>query len=122
MQDFGILSSVFDLVTFYLFYHIVKTTESQFQTAWFLESLTTQTLVIHFIRTHHTPFIQSTASKPVLLSTSLCVVVGWIIPYSPLARYFKMEGLPMPMVMSILVLVVAYLILVEFTKRIFYKR
>lgn len=122
MITFGILSSVFDLLTFYLFYRVYQTTESQFQTAWFLESLTTQTLVIHFIRTHQVPFLQSTASKPVIISTSLCVVAGWIIPYSPLAAYFGMQALSLPMVLSILGLVVVYLVIVEYTKRIFYRR
>lgn len=121
MITFGILSSVFDLITFYIFYSVFKASESQFQTAWFLESLTTQTLVIHFIRTHQTPFIQSTASRPVLISTTLCVIAGWVIPYSPLHLFFKMEPLPVHMVLPIVGLVLAYLILVEFTKRIFYK-
>ena len=122
MITFGILSSLFDLLTFFIFYHVFRATESQFQTAWFLESLTTQTLVIHFIRTHQLPFIQSTASKPVLISTTLCVAAGWIIPYSPLSGYFKMQALPLEMVLPILGLVVAYLILVEFTKRLFYRK
>jgi P-type Mg2+ transporter len=122
MITFGILSSVFDLITFYIYYHVFKVTETQFQTAWFLESLTTQTLVIHFIRTHQIPFFQSTASKPVLISTTLCVIVGWFIPYSPLHHYFKMEPLTWNMVAPILGLVVAYLILVQFVKGIFYKR
>lgn len=121
MITFGILSSLFDLLTFYIFYYVFKATEPQFQTAWFLESLTTQTLVIHFIRTHKIPFLQSTASKPVIISTTLCVLAGWIIPYSPLHTYFKMEALPPGMVLPILGLVVTYLILVEFTKRIFYR-
>ncbi len=122
MITFGIVSSVFDLITFYLFYHVFHTTESQFQTAWFLESLTTQTLVIHLIRTQKIPFIQSTASRSVIISTLLCVVIGWWVPYSPFHHYFKLSPLPAEMVLSILGLVVAYLVIVEFVKRIFYKR
>lgn len=121
MVTFGILSSVFDLLTFYIFLKIFTASESQFQTAWFLESLTTQTLVIHFIRTHQIPFVQSTASRPVLISTSLCVFIAWIIPYSPVGEFFKLSALPLSMVLPILGLVVTYLILVEATKRIFYK-
>ena len=122
MITFGIISSVFDLITFYLFYHVFHTTESQFQTAWFLESLTTQTLVIHLIRTQKIPFLQSTASKPVIISTLLCVVIGWWVPYSPFHEYFKLTPLPMQMVLSIAVLVVLYLAIVEVAKRIFYRR
>src|SRR5271168_3777343 len=93
MVTFGIISSVFDMITFYLFYNVFKTTESQFQTAWFLESLTTQTLVIHFIRTKKMPFLQSTASKAVIISTIICVMLGWLVVYSPLHHYFKFTPL-----------------------------
>lgn len=122
MITFGIISSVFDLITFYLFYKVFHTTESQFQTAWFLESLTTQTLVIHFIRTEKIPFIQSTASRPVIMSTLLCVALAWGIPYLPLHEYFKLEPLPLEMLLPIVLLVVFYLVIVEFVKRIFYRR
>jgi P-type Mg2+ transporter len=121
MITFGIISSVFDLITFYLFYHVFKTTEAQFQTAWFLESLTTQTLVIHIIRTQKIPFFQSTASKSVIISTVLCILLGWLVVYTPLHHYFKFAPLPTQMVLPILVLVAIYLIIVEFAKRIFYK-
>ena len=122
MITFGIISSVFDLITFYIFLQVFHASESQFQTAWFLESLTTQTLVIHFIRTQKIPFFQSTASKPVIISTLLCVALGWLVPYTPLHLYFKMTPLPLHMVLPILGLVMAYLVIVEFVKRIFYKR
>jgi P-type Mg2+ transporter len=122
MITFGIISSVFDLITFYLFYHIFNTTESQFQTAWFLESLTTQTLVIHVIRTHKIPFFQSIASRPVIVSTIVCVLLGWLVVYTPLHHYFKFSPLPWDMVLPILLLVFIYLLIVEFAKRLFYKR
>ncbi|MBY0433593.1 MAG: magnesium-translocating P-type ATPase [Cyclobacteriaceae bacterium] len=122
MVTFGIISSVFDLITFYLFYHVFKTTEAQFQTAWFLESLTTQTLVIHVIRTQKVPFVQSMASRAVLISTIACVLLGWLMVYTPLHHYFNFAPLPWEMVLPILSLVVIYLILVEFAKRIFYKK
>jgi P-type Mg2+ transporter len=121
MIVFGIISSVFDLITFYIFFIYFGARESQFQTAWFLESLTTQTLVIFFIRTRKIPFIQSTASVPVMVSAMLCILLAWIIPFSPVRYYLKMTALPASMLIVIGALVLCYLLIVEFVKRIFYR-
>ncbi|KAJ7292285.1 hypothetical protein O6H91_Y288600 [Diphasiastrum complanatum] len=90
----GPISSVFDITTFNLmwFYYGIRTVERQavFQTAWFLEGLLTQTLVIHMLRTKKIPFIQATASMPVLLTTLAIVGIGLAIPYTPLGKTEKM--------------------------------
>ena len=56
-----------------------------FQTAWFVESLMTQTLIIHVIRTNRIPFIQSRASLPLTITTLSIMILGSWLPYSPLA-------------------------------------
>jgi Mg2+-importing ATPase len=121
MLFIGPISSIFDFSTFFLFYYGFKVGESTFQTAWFLESLMTQVLVIHFIRTKKIPFLQSRPSWQLMLSTFSAVVIGWIIPFTPVGNFFGLVPLPPFMLLAIVGIVIVYLFLVEIGKRIFYK-
>src|SRR4029079_13659511 len=67
---------------------------SLFQTGWFVESLLTQTLIIHIIRTNRIPFLQSRASWPLLVMSALIMAIGIAIPYSPLGDYLGFTPLP----------------------------
>ncbi|MDO9399075.1 MAG: magnesium-translocating P-type ATPase [bacterium] len=122
MYTFGPISSVFDFLTFFLLFFVFKLSESAFQTGWFLESLATQTLVIHIIRTKQIPFLQSRASKWLVLSTFTAVAVGWLIPYTSLGKFFKFSPLSINVLLSIAGVVIVYLFIVEIAKRIFYKQ
>ena len=122
MYSFGPISSLFDILTFVLMFYFFRANASVFQTAWFIESLATQTLVIHFIRTRHLPFFQSTASRWLLVSTFSAVAFGWIIPYTPIGAFFQFSPLPPKILFSIFGLVVVYLLLVEIAKRFFYRQ
>lgn len=122
MLIFGPISSVFDFASFFLLFSVFHLSASAFQTGWFLESLATQTLVIHIIRTRQIPFLQSNASKFLTLGTLGAVAVGWILPYTPLAKVFQFTPLPAKVMMAMTGLVVLYLIIVEITKRIYYRR
>jgi Mg2+-importing ATPase len=131
MYLFGPISSCFDFLTFGFLYFMLKDVvhvaptdalfAQLFQTGWFLESLATQTLVIHVIRTRKIPFIQSRANGAVIASTSLCVVVGWILPYTPVGRYFGFTPLPLLVLLSLAMIVGIYLCVVEIAKRYFYR-
>ncbi|PKL72535.1 magnesium-translocating P-type ATPase [Candidatus Kuenenbacteria bacterium HGW-Kuenenbacteria-1] len=122
MYAFGPISSIFDFLTFFLLFFVFKLGESAFQTGWFLESLTTQILVIHIIRTKQIPFLQSRASKWLIFSTFMAIAIGWAIPYTLLGKFFKFSPLPLNILFVIIGLVIFYLILVEIVKRIFYKQ
>lgn len=122
MYVFGPISSIFDFFTFFVLFSIFKVGESAFQTGWFMESLATQVLVIHVIRTRQIPFLQSKASNLLLLSTLLAVTVGWIIPFTPLGGFFKFSPLPIHILLTIAGLVAVYLLLVEIAKRFFYRK
>ena len=65
-----------------------------FHTGWFVESILTQTLIVHIIRTHRIPFIQSRASKTMSFTTVLIMAVGVWLPFSPVARYLGFVPLP----------------------------
>ena len=93
-----------------------------FQTGWFMESLATQTLVIHIIRTRKLPILQSTASIYLWISTILVVVTGWILPVTPIGKMFGLTPIPLPMVVALAGIVVVYLFCVEIGKKIFYSK
>jgi len=101
MVCIGPISSVFDATTFCFmwFYYGIQTADdprvNMFQTAWFIEGLVTQTLIIHVIRTQHFPIIQSMAKWPLLFSTTCTIGAAIAIPYIPgVNTYFKMTPLP----------------------------
>jgi len=122
MIVFGPVSSIFDFLTFFILFAVFKSAEAVFQTGWFIESLATQTLVIHIIRTKQLPFLQSKASKPLLISTIACVAIGWILPYTPIGKFFGFAPLPWYIVLVLAGLVLVYLVIVEIVKRLFYKK
>ncbi|HLK11739.1 MAG TPA: magnesium-translocating P-type ATPase [Candidatus Binatia bacterium] len=94
----GPCSSVFDYTTYfmmlYLFHCWDPSRASLFQTGWFVESLLTQTLIIHVIRTNKVPFLQSRASVPLLAMTGAIMLIGPWLPFSPLAPALGLTRLP----------------------------
>lgn len=122
MYIFGPISSLFDFITFFILFFVIKASAPVFQTAWFMESLATQILVIHIIRTKTLPIIKSRASTLVLASSTLCLATGWIIPYTPLGSLFKFEPLPLYILAILASIVLAYLIVVEIAKKYFYRK
>jgi Mg2+-importing ATPase len=120
MFIYGITSSVFDLITFWLLYKYFSVNEEQFRTGWFMESLATQILVVFIIRTHHTPFYMSKPSGKLITSAAVCLIIGWLLPYLPFARKIGFEALPMHIMTYIIVLVIVYLFSAELVKRLIY--
>ncbi len=119
MVIFGPVSSLFDLLTFALLLYVFKADEGLFQTGWFVESLATQVLVIHIIRSRY-GLGKSHASKWLILTTTGCAVLGLVIPYTPLGGFFGFVPLPLEYLAAIAGLVAAYLLLVDRVKRWFF--
>ncbi|MGB8538372.1 MAG: magnesium-translocating P-type ATPase [Acidobacteriaceae bacterium] len=94
----GPISSIFDYTTFFVMLQVFHCWDparaSLFQTGWFVESLMTQTLIIHVIRTNKIPFIQSQASRALTLTTLAIMAFGVWLPYSPLASSLGFTHLP----------------------------
>ena len=92
----GPISSIFDYLTFFIMLYVFNcwANPTLFHTGWFVESLFTQTLIIHVIRTNKIPFIQSRASKPLIFTSLAIVAVGAWLPYSPLAGVLGLTALP----------------------------
>jgi len=122
MIVFGLASSIFDFLTFFLLYFVYHLSEHQFQTGWLIESIATQTFVIYVIRTKKIPFLQSSPSKPLLISTVIGVSVVWLAQFTFFGGMIELERLPFGIMALIFSYVVVYLVLVQIIKVIFYKR
>ncbi|MEO8443261.1 MAG: HAD-IC family P-type ATPase, partial [Betaproteobacteria bacterium] len=121
MLVIGPISSLFDFLTFYVLLAVLKADEMLFQTGWFVESLTTQVLVIFVIRTRGNPF--KSRAHPALVAASLAVLaLAGILPYTPLGAYFGFVPPPAKFYLILGLMVVAYLVIVEMAKRYFYRR
>ena len=120
----GPISSIFDYMTFLIMIYIFKcwTNADLFHTGWFVESLFTQTLIIHVIRTNKIPFIQSRASKALLFTSLVIVAIGAYLPYSPLASWLGFVPLPPLYWLFLLAMLVAYVLLTQVIKTWFYRR
>jgi P-type Mg2+ transporter len=120
MLFFGPISSLFDFLTFYVMLHFFHAGPALFRSGWFVESLATQTLVIFAIRTRRVPFFRSRPSLPLILAASAVVAVGTALPYSPLSHLLGFAALPIGFFAALVAMVIAYLVLIEFAKRIFF--
>ncbi|MBU5575345.1 MAG: magnesium-translocating P-type ATPase [Candidatus Aenigmarchaeota archaeon] len=122
MIIFGSISSIFDILTFCVLIFIFNASESLFQTAWFVESLCTQALVIFVIRTKKVPFIKSKPNILLTLTTLGVVILALIIPYTILSLYFRFVELPFVFLEILFIFIISYLLIVEVVKIWFYKK
>jgi Mg2+-importing ATPase len=116
----GPISSIFDYTTFFVMLWVFNCWDpsraSVFQTGWFVESLMTQTLIIHVIRTNKIPFIQSRASLPLILTTLSIMAFGIWLPYSPAASSLGFTALPLMYWPILLLTLLAYVGLTQTIK------
>ncbi len=122
MISIGPISSIFDFITYGVLLFIFHASQEFFRTGWFLESLCTQTLVIHIIRTGKIPFIESKPSKFLIFTSLFIVTIGIIIPFSPLATPFGFVPPPPTYFIALVCIIIIYLFLVQFVKRQFIKK
>ncbi|MGC8895234.1 MAG: magnesium-translocating P-type ATPase [Candidatus Bathyarchaeia archaeon] len=122
MVCLGPVSSLFDFLTFFIMLFIFNATEPLFQTAWFLESLASQTLVIFVIRTKKSPFWKSKPSRLLVLSSIAIIIFALILPYTPLGTIFEFVKAPQTFFIALAAILSAYLALAEIVKSWFYKR
>ncbi len=120
MIFFGPISSIFDFATFGVMIFIFHARDSLFQTAWFTESLATQSLVIFAIRTRRVPFFRSRPSLALACGTLASVAAAVAIPYTPIAPLFSFTPLPAGFLAILAVMVMTYLLLVEMGKSLFF--
>jgi cation transport ATPase len=125
MVSLGPVSSLFDFLTFFvilLFFANVAEPIKLFQTAWFIESLCSQVLVVFIIRTRRKPFYKSKPSKYLLISSLSIVAFALILPFTPLGAVFGFVPPPPLFFITLTILLGTYLLLAEVVKNWFYKR
>ena len=120
----GPISSIFDYLTFFMMLYAFNCWRNPalFHTGWFVESLFTQTLIIHVIRTNKIPFLQSWASWPLILTSIIIVAVGAGLTVSPLAGALGFVALPPRYWLLLAVILVCYVVLTQLMKTWFYHR
>ena len=122
----GPASSVFDMTTFLLLWYVFGANsaahQSLFQSGWFIESLLTQTLVVHMIRTRKIPFLQSSAAAPVLGLTTAIIVIGMLLPYTAIGTHIGMTEMPGAYFGWLAITVLAYCALTQLVKVVYIRR
>jgi Mg2+-importing ATPase len=122
MIFFGPLSSIFDFLTFGVMIGLLHAHAAEFRTGWFVESLSTQALIIFVIRTRRRPFWRSRPSRPLLVASLVVPLIGIVLPYMPFGHALGFTHLPLEYYPILGAMVLAYLVLVEQAKGIFYRR
>ena len=121
MLAFGLLSSVFDYLTFGCLLLVLHSTVDQFRTGWFMESVASASLIVLVIRSRR-PFFKSKPGKYLLLATLVIVVVTLLLPISPLAGLLEFEPLPLSFLLMLGAILLIYIVAAELLKKAFYAR
>ncbi len=121
MITFGIVSSVFDYLTFVALLVVLHATQVQFRTGWFLESVVSASLIVLVIRSRK-PFFKSRPGKYLLMATLSIVVVTMILPFTPFAEILGFSPLPLSFFLLIGIIIFLYIIAAEMAKTVFYKK
>lgn len=116
----GPISSIFDIATYMVMWWVFKCQgpemESLFQSGWFVEGLLSQTLIVHMIRTRKVPFVQSSASWPVMFMTFSIMAIGICIPFTPFGSSIGLTTLPLSYFPWLIGILLSYCILTQWLK------
>ena len=121
MVLFGLVSSIFDFLTFGILLFLFRASSMEFRTGWFIESLLTELVIALVVRTRH-PFYKSRPGNWLLISTAIVVIITVIIPYLPFSSFFGFVPLPTSLIAALLGLTVLYVVVTELAKKYFYSR
>jgi len=121
MITFGLVSSVFDYLTFGLLLLVLHANEGQFRTGWFLESVISASIIVLIIRTRK-PFFRSKPGKYLLIATLSIALITLIFPFTPIGKVFGFTPLDFSTYLLLLLIVAMYILSAEIAKRIFYTK
>ena len=123
MLFMGPVSSVFDLIVFALLWFVFMVRDvAHFQTIWFTYSIVSNLVGMHIIRTAKIPFIQSNANKAVYISSILLIMVGILVPFTPLGTAIGLVPIAVEYIWMIFGITFLYCILASFAKKIYIKK
>ncbi len=121
MLTFGLVSSVFDYLTFAVLLWVLRGDAAQFRTGWFVESVISAASIVLVVRTRG-PLLRSRPSRPLVLATLVVVVLTLLLPYSPLAAPFGFVPLPASFLALLALILLAYVLAAEAAKGWFYRQ
>ena len=121
MVLFGIVSSIFDFLTFATLLLLFRASPDEFRTGWFIESLITELVIALVVRTRHL-FWRSRPGKLLLATTLIFIGIALVIPYLPFISVFGFVPLPASLMLAMLGLTALYVLATEVTKKFFYSR
>lgn len=121
MFAFGLVSSVFDYLTFGVLLMFLKATPEQFRTGWFMESVVSAAVIVLVIRSQR-PFYKSRPGKSLLIATLALAAATLILPFTPLGRLFGLVPLPLSFLLILGLIMILYIVTAEGVKKIFYRR
>ncbi len=121
MVLFGLVSSIFDFLTFGILLFLFKASPVEFRTGWFIESLLTELVIALVVRTR-LPFYRSRPSKLLLGSSLICIAITLILPFLPVSAIFGFTPLPFPLMLTLIGMTMLYILAAEIAKRFFYTR
>jgi Mg2+-importing ATPase len=121
MLVFGLLSTVFDYITFAALIFLLHANTDQFRTAWFTESIISAAIIVLVIRTRR-PLFKRRPRKYLLLATLVIVGLTLILPITPLGKLFELKPLSLPYLAAVSLIVLSYVFAAEVAKKIFYIR
>ena len=119
MLVFGLISSIFDYITFGALILILGTSEPQFQTGWFVESVISAAIIVLVIRTRR-PFLRSRPGKYLLVATLIVALVTLVLPYVTPFDLFGFQSLPLEFLGLLGLIVIGYIGSDELAKHFFY--
>ncbi|MEG4286433.1 magnesium-translocating P-type ATPase [Microcoleus sp. A006_D1] len=120
MLVFGLLSSVFDYLTFGALIFLLHANPAQFRTGWFMESVISASIIVLVIRTRQS-ILTSKPGKYLLMSTIAIVMIALFLPYTPLASLLGFQSLPLEFLLVLAAIVGLYILSAETVKRVFYQ-
>jgi Mg2+-importing ATPase len=121
MVLFGLVSSIFDFLTFGTLLFLFHASPEGFHTGWFIESLLTELVIALVVRTRHL-FFRSRPGKLLLVSTLIFIGITLVLPYLPFMSVFGFIPLPAPLMLAMLGLTALYVLVTELAKKYFYSR
>jgi Mg2+-importing ATPase len=121
MVLFGLVSSIFDFLTFGVLLFLFHASPVEFRTGWFVESLLTELVIALVVRTRRV-FFRSRPGKLLLVSTLIFIGVTFVLPYLPFNFLFGFIPLPAPLMLMMCGLIALYVIVTEIAKKYFYSR
>lgn len=120
MLTFGLVSSIFDYLTFAVLLFVLHAGPEEFRTGWFVESVVSASFIVLVVRTRR-PFFKSWPSRALLGATLTVIVAAFLLPFAPFARAFGFVPLPASFLVAVIVITAFYVAATEVAKRFFYR-